>query len=182
MEQIMTGNLQLIVPLKDLTDEPVAFDLEATAAEQEELRRRFDLLDLKNLAAEGTIYPLQGGTGLRLEGRLQAEVTQSCVVTLEPVVQKINEAFALDFGSSGDVIDAESGELVIPLDQEQPEPMPENGLDLGGLVAEQLALAIDPYPRKEGADLQEVLTRHGVDAQAGKPNPFAALAALKTKG
>ena len=73
-------------------------------------------------------------------------------------------------------------EVAIPADQEQPEPMPEDGLDVGGLVAEQLALAIDPYPRKEGADLGQVLDRLGIDAQAGKPNPFAALEALKTKG
>jgi uncharacterized metal-binding protein YceD (DUF177 family) len=179
---IMTSNLQFVVPLKELTGEPVAFDLRATAAEQQELRRRFDLVALKDLAAQGTIYPLQGGAGLRVEGHLAAEVTQNCVVTLEPVVQKIDEDFALEFGATGDVIEAASGEMVILADQEQPEPMPENGLDVGGLVAEQLALAIDPYPRKEGADLQQVMERLGIDAQAGKPNPFAALEALKTKG
>jgi uncharacterized metal-binding protein YceD (DUF177 family) len=178
----MTSTLQFVVPLKELTAEPVAFDLQATAAEREELRRRFDLVALKNLAAEGTIYPLQGGTGLRVEGHLKAEATQNCVVTLEPVVQKIDEDFALEFGATGEVIEAASGEMVIVADQEQPEPMPENGLDVGGLVAEHLALAIDPYPRKEGADLRQHLDRLGIDAQAGKPNPFAALEALKTKG
>ncbi|MGE0152814.1 MAG: DUF177 domain-containing protein [Reyranellaceae bacterium] len=178
----MTGTLQFVVPLKELTGEPVGFDLKATAPEREELRRRFGLVGLEELAADGTIYPLRGGQGLRLEGRLRAAVTQNCVVTLEPVVQRIDEAFAVEFGAAGEVIEAASGEMVLPPDQEQPEPLPENGLDLGALVAEQLALAIDPYPRREGADLEEVLRRHGIDALAGKPNPFAALAALKSKG
>lgn len=178
----MTSTLQFVVPLKELTGEPVAFDLQATKAEQDELRRRFGLVALTDLAAEGTIYPLQDGTGLRVEGHLRANVTQNCVVTLEPVDQEIDEDFSLEFGATGDVIEAASGEMVILADQEQPEPMPEHGLDVGGLVAEQLALAIDPYPRKEGADLRQVLDRLGIDAQAGKPNPFAALEALKTKG
>ena len=82
------SNLQFVVPLKDLTAEPVAFDLRATTVEQDELRRRFGLVALEDLAAEGTIYPLQDGAGLRVEGHLQAEVTQNCVVTLEPVVQE----------------------------------------------------------------------------------------------
>lgn len=177
----MTQGLHLFVPLKELTGEPVAFDLQASAADLETLRRRFDLVGLADLRATGAIHPLRGGAGLKVEGRLRAEVTQNCVVTLEPVIQRIDEAFALEFGATGDIVDAASGDLVLLPEQEQPEPMPENGLDVGELVAEQLALAIDPYPRKEGADLQSVLRRHGIDQEAGKPNPFAALAALKTK-
>ncbi len=169
------------MPLKELTGEPVAFDLQASANDLEALRRRFDLVGLAELQARGAIHPLRGGAGLRVEGVLQATVTQKCVVTLEPVVQRIDEPFSLEFGATGDVVDAASGDLVLLPDQEQPEPMPENGLDMGELVAEQLALAIDPYPRKEGADLEQVLRQHGIDAGAGKANPFAALAALKTK-
>lgn len=178
----MASSMHLVIPLKDLAGDPVEFELQANAAELEGLRRRLGLVDLKDVAASGTIYPLNGGQGLRLEGRLGAKVTQNCVVTLEPVVQAIAEDFSIEFGTAGDVIEASSGEMVIAADQEQPEPMPQNALDVGELVAEHLALAIDPYPRKEGADLQEVLRRHGIDAEAGKPNPFAALAALKTKG
>jgi uncharacterized metal-binding protein YceD (DUF177 family) len=180
--QTMTSTLQLVVPLRDLTGDPVEFDLRATPAEREELRRRFKLLDLQELAARGTILPLKGGQGLRVSGHIAAALAQSCVVTLEPVTQRIDEDFQLEFGDTGEVIEAASGEMVLLPDQEQPDPMPATGLDVGGLVAEQLALAIDPYPRKEGADLQEVLRRHGVKAEAGKPNPFAALAALKSKG
>jgi uncharacterized metal-binding protein YceD (DUF177 family) len=178
----MTDGLKLVVSLRDLTGEPVDFAVRATAADSEVLRRRFNLVGLEGPQAAGTITPLKDGAGLRVDGRIQARVTQNCVVTLEPVVQEIEESFALEFGAAGDVLDEDSGELVVLPDQEQPDPMPEEGLDVGELVAEQLALAIDPYPRKEGADLQAVLKQHGIDADAGKPNPFAALAALKTKG
>jgi len=132
--------------------------------------------------ADGTIYPLQGGTGLHVDGRIRAQVTQNCVVTLEPVVQTVDEKFSLELGATLDVLDEATGEMVILPDQEQPEPMPAEGLDVGELVAEQLALAIDPYPRKQDADLRAVMRQHGIDPEAGKESPFAALAALKTKG
>ena len=109
-------------------------------------------------------------------------MTQNCVVTLEPVVQIVDQRFSLEFGAASDVLDEETGEMVILPDQEQPDPMPAGGLDVGEMVAEQLALAIDPYPRKPDADLQAVLRQHGIDPDAGKTNPFAALATLKTKG
>lgn len=178
----MTNGLQLFVSLKDLAGEPVRFDLRASAAQEAELRRRFGLIGLEALQAEGTIYPLQGGTGLHVDGRIRAQVTQNCVVTLEPVEQTVDEKFSLEFGATLDVLDEATGEMVILPDQEQPEPMPADGLDVGELVAEQLALAIDPYPRKQGVDLRAVLRQHGIDPDAGKQSPFAALAALKTKG
>lgn len=178
----MTNGLQLIVPLKDLAGEPVLFDLRASAADEAELRRRFKLVGLEAVQANGTIYPLQGGAGLLVEGRVHAQVTQNCVVTLEPVVQTVDERFSLEFGATLDVLDEATGEMIILPEQEQPDPMPEGGLNVGELVAEQLALAIDPYPRKADADLQAVLRQLGIDPDAGKTNPFAALAALKTKG
>ncbi len=178
----MTNGLQLIVPLKDLTGDPVHFDLRASPVEEHELRRRLGLVGLEALQADGTIYPLQGGTGLHVEGRVRAQVTQNCVVTLEPVLQSVDERFSLEFGATPDVLDEETGEMVILPDQEQPEPMPVEGLNVGELVAEQLALAIDPYPRQQGADLGAVLRQHGIDPDAVKESPFAALAVLKTKG
>lgn len=178
----MTNGLQLTIPLKDLTDQPVAFELRASAAEEAELRRRLGLIGLEEVQASGTIIPLRGGAGLHVDGRIRAQVTQNCVVTLDPVVQIIDERFSLEFGAAADIVDEETGEMVILPDQEQPDPMPDGGLNVGELVAEQLALSIDPYPRKADADLQAVLRQHGIDVDAGKESPFAALAALKTKG
>ncbi len=42
-------------------------------------------------------------------------------------------------------------------------------------MLETLALAIEPYPRREG----ESLTALGIDADEGEGGPFAALARLK---
>jgi hypothetical protein len=60
--------------------------------------------------------------------------------------------------------------------RQQPDEIPsENGVvDLGEAVAEQLALALDPYPRAPGAAMPEE-----TDDAAAERHPMAALAKLR---
>jgi uncharacterized metal-binding protein YceD (DUF177 family) len=108
-------------------------------------------------------------------------LVQDCVVSLEPIEQHVDDSFQVDFGPSADVLDAESGELLLSPGVEDPEPMPHGALDLGELLAEHLALAIDPYPRKPGVELDQVLQKNGIDVKVGRANPFAVLSELKSK-
>jgi hypothetical protein len=64
---------------------------------------------------------------------------------------------------------------------EAPEPVLDGWIDLGELAAEQLGLAIDPYPRKPDAELPaEWKAEPGAEpAVTERPNPFAALEKLK---
>ena len=73
----------------------------------------------------------------------------------------------------------EEGEIEIDLETlDPPDVMVDGVLDLGGVVCEQLALNIDPFPRKPGAEFETVAADEGeVDEPA--PSPFAALAKLK---
>lgn len=157
------------------------FHIVADAAERRGLAERFGLRSLDRMEVDLSLVRLKGGSAMRVEGRLQADLVQSCVVTLDPVSQHVDEPFCLDFGEVADVVDATSGDLLISAEDEDVEPMPATELDVGELAAEQLALAIDPYPRKEGADLEAVLKQHGLRAEAGKSSPFAVLATLKDK-
>jgi hypothetical protein len=66
-----------------------------------------------------------------------------------------------------------------------PEPLQGNLLDVGEIVAEQLSLAADPYPRRPGVTLEDVMPK---PRQGGRPSrneqrrhPFAGLAALRDK-
>ena len=53
-------------------------------------------------------------------------------------------------------------------------------LDLARLIADSLALALDPYPRAPGASLDSLETDgDGQGDGPARPAPFAALAALK---
>jgi hypothetical protein len=83
-------------------------------------------------------------------------VRQSCVVTLEPVDSLINESFERTYrtghghDSSGRSLAEE--DLSTPLaDDDDWEPLAGDSIDVGEVAAEELALALDPYPRRKDA-------------------------------
>lgn len=139
--------------------------LEADEGEREALARRFGIPAVERLRAELRLWPEADGA-VRAEGRLDASVVQSCVVTLEPVPQRVEEAVALRLLPAG-------REPQDDADDAADEVATRNGVaDLGEAVAEQLALALDPYPRAPDAVLP---------AEAGEAgeHPMAALAKLR---
>ena len=64
-------------------------------------------------------------------------------------------------------------------DAEPVEPLDDGMIDIGEAVAQQLSLALDPFPRAPGAVLDEE-----TDLSDGSPreSPFAALAKLHKPG
>jgi hypothetical protein len=123
------------------------YDLKATPAERDALAERFNLLALDRLEAEVRLERLAGGL-LRLSAALRADVVQACVVTLEPVRDLIDEPFTVLYRAGAD-----AGETAVVLSgaAELIEPLPGDTLDIGEAVAQQLSLALDPYPRAPGA-------------------------------
>ena len=143
-----------------------------TAAERTALAARYSLLSLDALAAQLTLRSDVSGE-IVVEGNLQAEVQQQCVVTLEPV----SETIACPFDQRYALQQADPvADLVIgPDDMEPPEPVVGDTIDLGELVAQYLSLAINPYPRAPDADIQADRYR----ADTADDGPFAALAKLR---
>jgi uncharacterized metal-binding protein YceD (DUF177 family) len=172
------------VDVTRLDDHPRKFDLEADAGERQALAASLGLVSLDRLSANIEARRLGGGL-VRLEGRLVADLVQSCVVSLAPVPQAIDAHFRYDFAPPQSLRDQEAGEVVLDLDSDI-EPLPGEALDLAAIVGEQLAINLDPYPRAEGASLSGLPTGAGPDGEkpekTGKNNPFAALARLKPKG
>lgn len=177
------------VPRERLGGKVIVEEIAATPQERAALARRFGLLGLDLLAATLRVEPGPGARPdkglLRLEGHLSAEVTQACVVTLEPVPSRIEADFTLDYSLEPDpaLADAETdylAEVVIdPEAAEPPESLGPGGLDLGEAVAQQLAVALDPYPRAPEAVLPDDVVAEGPDAAAS--GPFAVLEALKKR-
>jgi Large ribosomal RNA subunit accumulation protein YceD len=145
------------------------YDLKATAAERDALARRFDLLALERLEAEVRLERLAGGL-LRLSAALKAEVVQACVVTLEPLPDSIDEPFTVLYRAG-----AEAGDSTVVLSgaAELVEPLTGDILDIGEAVAQQLSLALDPYPRAPDAAAAAPAPRQA--------SPFAPLAKWKEK-
>ena len=123
----------------------------------------------------------RGSLDFRLHGRIKACVVQSCVVTLDPVVNEIDETLDI---------------LLRPeLGNESPEGEPEedfepyggDAIDVAELAAVELALALDPYPRAPGVTLECIKLRSSAvklgeqvkDGNDRASEAFRALAALK---
>jgi uncharacterized metal-binding protein YceD (DUF177 family) len=155
--------------------------LVASDAERASLIKDFDLLSLENVAADLDIAPW-GQKGVKVGGRIRADVVQPCVLTLQPVPSRIDHRFSLSF-LPADAIAADpktvaEAEVIVVYDEEDPpEPLEGNSIDFGPILAEQLALALDPYPRAPGATLEET-AEEGVENPA---SPFAALSKLRDK-
>jgi uncharacterized metal-binding protein YceD (DUF177 family) len=150
--------------------------IEADHDERELLAERFGLIDLTKLEAKITVKPARGGRMFEVEGTMQADVVQRCVVTLEPLPAQI----ALDIKviyAAPEWLETEAVHE-IDLDAEDTEPILGGIIDLGELVAQNLGIALDPYPRKKGVAYVEAEYGAGGD----KVNPFAKLASLTKKG
>ena len=152
--------------------------IEANADECRALAERFEVLGIAALKAELTIRRL--GPGLaRLEGRLTATVSQQCVVTLDPVESAIDERFAVTY--AGTIPHDEGATLPFHDDSEEgPDPLDGTMIDLGETVSQQLAVALDPYPRAPGASLEKILPSPAT-APDEPSGPFAVLAELRKR-
>lgn len=119
--------------------------------------------------------------GLKLAGELTATVVQSCVVTLEPVREEISCQFERRFLPAEMLEPAgEDGEVFVDPEGEDPPESLTSEIDLGEILVEELALNLNPYPRKPGVSFEEAAGAHPEgEAKLAKDNPFAALARLK---
>ena len=116
--------------------------------------------------------------GVKIKGEVRAKIVQACVVTLEPVESLIEEPVEAIFVPEGSrlarIAANDSGEMVLDPDgPDIPDVFTGDTIDAGGVVAEHVAMAIDPYPRKQGASFGERI--ESTDKDDARPNPFAAL-------
>jgi uncharacterized metal-binding protein YceD (DUF177 family) len=148
-------------------------DLVAHERARDAIAKLAGLAALPRLDASFDVTP-HGRSGLHVVGRVSATVGQTCVVTLEPIENEIDESIDLVFAPAAapSHVEQGGGELDIPYD-DGPEPLVDGTVDLGAIATEFLILAIDPHPRKPDAVFQPPAA--GDDTA----HPFAVLAALK---
>jgi uncharacterized metal-binding protein YceD (DUF177 family) len=147
----------------------------ATSDERAALAHRFGLVELPRFEATVRLRRTRAGRYVEVDGTLRAAVVQTCVVTLDPVTAEIDERFALLLGPIGVPVDGED-DVVVDIDA--PEPLDGDDVDIGELAAQQLSLALDPYPRSaEAADAPSPASDDADPRPADRP--FAALQSLR---
>jgi hypothetical protein len=133
----------------------------ATAAECAALADRMGIPAVRALDCRFRLTRVSGDS-IAAAGHLYARLVQTCVLTAEDFETAVEERFAVRFVPAGQESDDPDPEAVDEI------PFAGGMLDLGEAAAEQLGLALDPYPRMPGAELPAA-------AEEEQPHPFAGL-------
>jgi uncharacterized metal-binding protein YceD (DUF177 family) len=160
----MTPELHRPLPLDRIGPQGLDMVVEATPAECVALAERMKLPAVLALSCAFHLTR-EGRDIVRARGVLRARVTQTCVVSLDDFDAPVEEMFQVRFvplGQESDDIDPDSDDEI---------PFEGNQIDLGEAAAEQLGLALDPYPRMPGVEMPTA--EDDPDA-----HPFAALRRL----
>jgi hypothetical protein len=165
------------VAVAQIPDTGLHRDIEAGPAARAAMAELGGLREVLSASASLDVTP-NGGGRFQVEGRVRARVGQTCVVTLDPIENEIDEAIDLIFAPPeqipelSDLIDdaAESSEEI----PDPPEPIENGFIDLGRLATDALFLAVDPYPRRPDAVFDAPVV-----AADPEDHPFAALKALQ---
>jgi len=152
-------------------------EIEADPAARDAMADISGLREILSASASLDLTPEKAGR-VHVAGRVRARIGQTCVVSLDPIENNIDEAIDLVFAPPeqiselADLVDgAAESDAEIP---DPPEPIVNGVIDLGRLATDALFLAIDPYPRKPDAVFKPV-----IEAADPEDHPFAALKALQ---
>jgi hypothetical protein len=149
--------------------------LEPDAAIRTRIARSLDLASLDAFTADLSLGPNpdHGAGGWRLSGRVRASAVQTCGITLEPLPVEIDERFVVDLVEQAPQV-PEDEEIEIALEDDFPDVVEDGRIDLGQYAVEQLALTLDPFPRKPGVEFVQ-------PEEPAEISPFAVLKAFKPR-
>ena len=170
----MSASSILSRPVSATEPPAAAIEIVASEAERAALAAAYDLVAVNAFAATVRVEP--AGKGVTVEGRVVADIVQTCVVSLVPVDQHIDETFSVRFTRDAPPPPKPGTEIVIDTDApDPPEPLDGPTVDVAALAEEYFVLAIDPYPRAPGASIP---AEFAGDPDAAPDSPFAGLADL----
>jgi len=157
----------------DLGRGPSSVGLEADAPTRTRIARALGLPAIARLKADITVTPWLDGA--RIDGHIDAQVTQICGVSLDPFEAPVTDDFmvrVVPAGSPNAAQEDAEDALLDPEREDPPDVVDGDTFDIAAYVVEDLALALDPFPRKPGVTFEP-------PADATPESPFAVLKALK---
>jgi uncharacterized metal-binding protein YceD (DUF177 family) len=150
-------------------------ELEPDEATRARLAAVADVVAVPALKVKFEVRPTAGG-GADVMGELSGRVRQTCVVSLEDFDNPVAETISVDFAIQPE---SEAGSEDEEEIEDLPDPIIDGKIDLGALATEFLILAIDPYPRKPGAEFAAAPVEE-IEPEAER-SPFERLSGLKDK-
>jgi len=175
-----------VVEVDNLGDVPLEIVVPLSDRQRQSLCASLDLQEVQNWDVNAQLSRNPDGEGVTLNVNIALDVIQSCVVTLDPVHTHVDHTFTnvyLPEAQLKALQDDLATEVIVDVNSDDlPDILTDAGVDVGEAVAVQLALIINPYPRKKGASLPEEINKDyagngGITNEAG---PFAALGTLRS--
>jgi uncharacterized metal-binding protein YceD (DUF177 family) len=179
MKSLEASPVSFLVSVARLPQKGMPVTIEANADQRAVLASEHGLNAVERFHAELLVESWKS-EGVRVTGRVEAEIEQACIVTLEPIEAEIDEEVeALFVPEHSKLVKPhvdERGEILLASEgADAPEVFSGDQIDIGALAEEFFALGIDPYPRKPGAVLERP------EEKRAEESPFAKLTALKKK-
>ena len=165
------------VAVAQVPDTGLHRDIEAGPAARAAMAELAGLREILSASASLDVTP-KGRGRFQVEGRVQARIGQTCVVTLDPIESDIDEPIDLIFAPPEQIPEMaalvdEGAESAVEI-PDPPEPIVNGVIDLGRLATDALFLGVDPYPRKPDAVFEVPVVPPDPE-----DHPFAALKALQ---
>ena len=163
----MTPELHRPIPVARIGAAGLDVAVEANGAECAALARRMKLPAVQALTCNFRLEWDSTGC-LFARGHLVARVVQICVVSLDEFTDTVEDRFiarCVEEGQESDQADPDAPDEIVYAD---------GIIDLGEAAAEQLALALDPYPRAPGVEMPDT-------SDESAAYPFAALTGLRQR-
>lgn len=176
--QLPSPEFSHVIDISKVPKTGLNIKLEVDEKSRKRLAERYGIAAISMLSVFLQVKPWRRD-GLQVAGTLKADVEQKCIVSLEPVFDQIAEDISVFFLPPGQ--DADFDQLDVTVDPNSADDfdmLEDSEIDLGELVAEQLSVAIDPYPRKPGVDLKAVLPNFTDIADKKPRNPFEVLKSM----
>ncbi len=165
------------IEISDIPEHGLHREIHASPDERRAIAQRLGLVELAELAAEFDVARWSR-KGVNVTGKLTAEFTQTCVVSLDEFCLRETVPVERKFISAGQNPRSMRDLVVDPLLEDDPDPISDHKIDLGELAVETLALALDPYPRSPGAEFVAQRDNDEPKDAGGRDNPFSILAKL----
>jgi len=175
----MPGELDWDHAVRDIPEGGLAVERAASPQELESIALALDLVACRSLTVRYAVAP-RGGGHVQVSGKLEAEVEQTCVVTLEPLINEVADSFSVDYWPETEMPEPGGGAVDMH-DEPDLEPIVAGRIEVGRVVFECLAGAIDLFPRKPGVTIEPPTASPDGGGSTRPDSPFAALARLKNK-
>lgn len=180
-ESTAWAGIELNIPIDKVPPQGLTLPIKLTEEHKDNLKKALNLIEIENF--QGEIKVTQSGKeNFLVKGQISAKITQSCVITLEPVYSSLSEDINTKFVPQieQETISPQDEIEINPLEEQDLELIEQEQLNIGKLIYETFSTSLDPYPRTEGAHLE--WQEKSDNGENNKDNPFSVLKKLQPNG